>query len=478
MVSKVVQDQVLSILGSPVVLSEYPEISDTFLKNLQDELSRSTNETFKKILDIEKTSPGIEHTDNEIKLKEDWGVKLNGVEHSSYISSPQNIRSRDGKFFIANKSSTALGGAVFDNNLNILGTVGSRSDTPDYGVGEFSGMDDFTYSSKTGKFYVVSADDHIIHLFNGNTKAYESSIGDGTAGIPTEVVNKITEPIAIAIGQTHIYVLCKTGDGGTGGSGFVARFTLGHKFVDIPLYDNKNGGNGKIFENEIHNPRDMIVTQKNGRDHLYILNGHDEVGLFDTADWNYKEIYTIPSNFANTNLGLKRITVEGDSLYISSSTKGLVIAIDLKTRKLIGKFGTLKDESSNDSDQTLGFFNGPGGIISINGTIYLTESLNNRVQVFGKALFTQPTFEVIFKQCSLPNSKYLVDISRSLLGKLNTEVRILDKGLEDKEYEVSTAVARKVSSFKVKLTIDPTIFSKKNRVYDVYPVYVMMENKA
>lgn len=463
---------VMATLTSPTSLSNNKNLTSDILADIERQLGLSTSQSYQPIFEIEKVSDGLELNDQNVSLIDGWGVTLTNKSNSDIVEVPSNIRTIGGKFYIANnKVDGTLPCIEVDSNLNLLGGIGIRGDELD--EGEYDDASDFIYNGLLKQYFIASKSDNIVHAYDGTTKEFIGSIGSGDAGADG---TDITSPVAVAIGTAKIYVLCQGGTyAGATGVGFLATYKHDRTFISIPLYPGKNNGIGKCFQGEILAPKDMVYVQKGGKDHLYILNSTDEIGLFDCTDFSLKEIINIPSSIKNGSLGLNRIAIDDNNIYVSSSTTGRVIAINLKDKSLVGTFGKLADESTTGSPDTLGYFNGLNGICVYNNKLYTAESVNNRIQTFGSGLFTQSRFEVLFKSVHLPANKKIVNITYSLFGEAVSDITILDLN-NNKEYSITSAANRRPSLFKLKLFLEPYRFSQAKDSFVINPIYILLED--
>jgi hypothetical protein len=445
----------------------------------------NTGQRYLKIVDIANggLSPGIYNTDSTIRLKDDWGVKLLSGTHS-FVDLPANVRVYGNKVLLCNggdETSPVLC-SVLDTNLNYEKPVGKKG--TDLTVGEYRTATDFMWDGEFDKYYIAASDDNIVHVYSENTQEYMYSLGDtspppgnaGASGTAGTMTSQLTNPVAVGRGIARVYVLCNKGTPvGATGTGFVAQYTTDGNFIGIPLFHGKNNGNGRISQGEIKDPKDMYVTNSGGRDLIYILNGTGEIGVFEGDTMDLKEVYNIPSNYPNSNLGLTRITVDANYLYITAANVGQVIAIDLKTKELVGSFGTLRSETEADAKHTLGYFNGLGGVAVLEDRLIVTESLNDRVHTFGLDFLTNPQFTVTFHPVRLSVGSTLVDITYSLTGDALADIVLVDLG-NNQEYDIKTAIARHLDYFAVRLKLDPTQFSRKKDTFEIYPIYILMED--
>jgi hypothetical protein len=465
--------RILEILQSDLVLSEFGLTSD-FLDQVRLKLRTVNSNHFLPLHDVDDKSPGLEVFDNEVRLSMDWGIKLDGKKNAGVINKPSCITFKTDKFLIGDGDSTnvTLAGSVFDVNLNYLGQVGKKG--TNLGSGEVPIVNDFEHSTQSASYYLVSTDSHIVQIYDDKNKAHTGAIGTGVAGVDG---TQITSPVALAVGTNGIlYVLCNKGEpaGATvsSNSGFVAKYQSDGTFMEITLYQGLTNGSGSCFSGEIANAKDMVVTKYKGKDHLLILNGNNEIGLFDASSWKLVEIYNVPTSVSDAP-DLDKITLDDKFIYAVSSSTGQVLAIDRKDRQLRGKFGTLADESSADAKSSLGKFNGLSGIAVVGNKIYTSESTNRRVQAYGTEMLDNSNFFVTLSMENIPNQKSLVDIVYSLKGNGVEDVKVLDTSNQNAELEVATAVARNIKAFKIKLILDPTRFDSVNKTLEINPVYIL-----
>lgn len=476
---------ILNLIKSPKFLSTFPEITSAQIDLVETQFNFVSSESFAPIFNVEKVSDGLVNKNLRLSLAEEWGVELS-KEKNPFISSPNNLRFMSGKFLVSNQvslnSTTAC--CELDANLNFKGVVGKVGSN--LSQGQYQDPVELTYCERNSSYYVVSKNDNIIHRYHNKTKQFIESIGNGDNGAEGEIDTKdslLSKPVAITFGLNYIYVLCNSGEpNNSSGEGFVAVYDFNNNFKCIALYCGLNGGTGTCYEGEIKNPKDMFVTQYDGRDRLYILNGNDEIGIFDTNALNEGvgaltmiDVINLPSKLGLNNPGLERMTESNDILYLTSKNTGQVIALNIITGDLIGVFGKLADESSKGMDNTLGFLNGVSGIVIKDNKVYVSESLNNRIQVFGKSLFINNKFEVVFQPIRLPLNKEIKHVCYSLVGDSITDIKIIDLS-DDVEIDIETAIKKKVNHFKVKLYIDPMKFSLQKESLKLEPLFLLMES--
>jgi hypothetical protein len=465
---------VSSILRDPSTLSNFPELSEEIINKIERQISVRETNSFRTITEIASVSEGLRYDSDTISLSEDWGVKLTSKNHY-YIDRPESIRFNANEILISNNPvNSTIGCAVTDVNLNLNKMIGVFSNTPNLSLGQYSQVSDFNCSIRKNRYFIVSSNNNIVHTYNLKNGQYESSIGDGISGIPSTTDNHLSSPVSIDFGLSKTYILCSSGiPSGATGHGYVAVFKNDDTFDSIPIYCGKNGGQGHTYQGELVNPKYMFVEILGDQELLYVLNGFDEVGVFD-ARVNYAHIntYTIPREITNQNLGLSKISKDNNNLYITAKNLGKIIAIDLKTKKLVGTFGILSDESGTDSPQSLGKFNGLSGITVVNQQVFVVETVNNRVQSFGKSLITNNKFFVLFESVNIPPNCRLKSLSYDLAGSPISQVKIV---VGTKEYDVSIAKEKRIQDFQVKIYIDPSEFSNIKTEYKIYPIYVLIE---
>ncbi len=429
------------------------------------------NPGYIRVDNVEDKSEGLNISNDTLTLVNDWGVKVNRLRQN-YINNPVSIKNIQGRYYIANSESednTNKPCVILDSNFNLEGTIGSIGP----GSGQYTTASDFAFSSQKNKYYVVAPEEHKVLTYRHDTKAYVDSIGSGTAGADGD---DLTSPVAIDFGRLGIYVLCSGGTcAGASGTGFLARYSFDQEFRDIPLYPGKHGGNGECYRGEIKNPIDIHIQSVGGEDLVYILNGTGEVGVFNSdKNWQVQDVINVPNEYSGVSMGYKKIYADFDNLYLTAANLGKVIVIDLKTKKLVGAFGMLTDESSNNSDETLGYFNGLSGITVVGGNVVVTESINNRIQVFGKSLLKDNDFSIVYQNTHLPNSRDILDIVYSFKGVTVGDIKIVT--LDNlNEYSIENAQSRRLEQFKIKVKIPAYKFSRKNSAFEVAPIYVLIQ---
>lgn len=446
-------ETVMNVLKSPLVLSEF-KLNSSLLDYIELRLKSVSSQSFTTINNIVEHDSGIVIKNNKIELADNWGVRLDSYSNP-FIGSPCNIRGYDKYYLIADKSLTKSC-SVLDKEFNFLGYVGSKG----AGASQYTTPVDIAYSDILDKYFIVSQSQNRIQIYNGKTKAFEQSLTDVD----------MLEPVAIALSPSAIYVLCKSGTpAGSTGPGCLLVYNKDLTLRSKPLYYGKNGGNGSMFQaGELSSPKDLIVVSYGGIDHLYILNGNDEIGVIKTSDWSLTAIY----NMSDSNLGLSRISLDVDNLYTTSKDTGKIFCIDRATGKVKGKFGSLADESSINSNQTLGNFNGLDGIYASKGTVVITESINNRIQVIGENLIAKENFSVTYSDVHLTRTNVLMEVSKSAGSGVDSTVKIV---VGNDEYDVDVAIARRLSNFKIKLYIHPSNFTKNSKSIPIAPLYVMTQ---
>lgn len=470
---------IMSLLSDRKTVQNHSILKDTnILSDIELYLKSISDKSFLTISTIMECSDGLVKEQNKVSLKEDWGVMLTNKIHANFVENPTNIRTNnDGsKFFLTNSSpsTSTVGNAVLDKNLNLIGLIGKKGTS--YASGQYRVASDFSYNMKWKKYYVASEIDHVVQIYNEDG-SYSSTIGTGaTAGI---ALGELNSPVAVATGRTSLYIANKTGTvAGASGEGFISAYNAAdNSFIDNVLWPGLRGGSGKVFEGEILKPRDMVVME-GSYDKLIILNDTEEIGIFDSRTWALEDIINIPSQYqtGQTNaLGLTKLCVKDQILYVTAQNVGQIIAIDLTTKKLLGNFGYVKSETTLDSPQTLGVYNGLSGVVVYNDRVITTETLNNRVQVIGKSLLTSsPTFYAITETVKVPLDKSLVAVTMDITNDLPSGMKIIDQR-DLKEYDLHTAINKDVTHFAVKLEISPSVFTSKKKQYEIYPIWVNVE---
>jgi len=476
-------EYILNLIKSPKFLSSFPEVTSEHLKDVENQFNLVSSSGFTLVDGIESISQGLVNQNLSLSLEESWGVELNRQDNL-FISSPNNLRLFGDKILVSNTSSLIenVSCCELDLNLNFRGYIGKVGSN--LNSGEYSDSVDLAYSEQSSCYYIVSKSDNIVHYYDSKTKQYSGSIGSGIAGAEGTIgttTSKLSKPVAIALGSSYIYVLCSDGaPSGSTGNGFVAVYDYQHKFKCIALYCGINGGTGKCYEGEIKEPKDMFVTQVNGRDFIYVLNGDDSIGKFDTNVLNTenkltsKGVINLPSKLGIKNGDLQRLVLSNGILYITSKSIGKVIALN-SSNELVGTFGKLADESLLGMDQTLGYFNGLSGIFILNNKVYVSESINNRIQSFGVSLLSNNKFEVLFQPVHLPYNQEVFDICTSLSGDVIDDVKIIDLASKA-EMDVFSAIRKKINYFKIKAYIDPMKFSQKRNQISLEPFFVLREH--
>lgn len=460
------------ILTHPTILEENLWLTEDVIDTLINQISIKNSKSYIEIVDIAKESQGLNVNQQNVSLASKWGTILTS-KMSTYIDKPSNIHYINDQFLITNSnddSDSFTACAVFDKEMNFLGTVGKKGTL--LNQGQYSSAADFTYSALKKKYYIVSSADNIVHIYNSYDKQYITSLGDGTQGADG---NKLDTPLSIAIGKQYTYVLCNKGTPlNATGEGFIVAYDQENQVQSIPLFCGKNNGNGKCFEREIKNPKDMVLFHIGNIEHLMVLNGNNEIGIFNTTNWDLVDIINLPIELGNlTDFGLTRIALEGDTIYLAATNIGKVIAISMREKKLIGMFGKLADESLMNDD-TLGLFNGLTGIAIKQGLIYTAEKINNRIQVFGSNLLNEKNFYIQFKNFAIPNSNSLTGINSSLSGNPFSKVSVIDENTKQ-EYDIETAVSRQINNFSVKAYIEPYKFTRLKPVLDIFPINISLK---
>ncbi len=464
---------IMDILVNPQVRKLVPGISNATLTGIESWLGTMKGQFYLTSVDAVFASPGLKIQDRKVMLDNDWGVKLVGTQHA-FINKPTNVRFTNNRLCLTTTAELTSTGscAVLDPNLNLM-TVLGRAGTS-FNTGEFTRAGDMTFDPITNKYLVACPDDHIIQRYDA-AGVYVDTLGTpGVSGQPVAptVGNNglaFTTPVAVGTGDRGFYVACDTITGG-----FITQIRKDLSANSIPLYPGKNGGAGKIFEGEISHIKDMVVLTN--PDKLLILNGTDEIGIFDVdAGFKLETVINIPSEIYSTSLGLNRITADASTIYVSASATGEIIAIDRKTGKYIGKFGELRNESTLNSDHTLGCFNGLSGITISSDRLVTTESINNRVQSFGTALCRSPKFAIDFTPVVISDTAQMQYITVPAGTVIPQEVRVVDRDLNT-EFTVETAIARKTKRFFVRFYLKPSSFSLQKKAMDLFPIHVLCED--
>lgn len=461
------------ILRDPSTLSNFPELSSEDIALVENLFDAQETNSYLVTHEVDSAANGLVVTGQTIKLAMDWGVRLYAPKHTNIINEPNNIRLKKDRLLISNFKDNSC--SVTDMNFLLKQKIGKYNLTPNLSLGEYSNAVDINYNARTNTYWVVSKDDNIIHLYNGTTTAFINSLGDGTSGVPTLSSVKFSSPVSVDFGLSTTYILCQSGTvTGATNVGYLAVFDSNNNFISTPLYPGKNNGQGYVYQHEIYAPKAIYVVHTGGKDLLYILNGYDEVGVFDSTDYSLLDYFSIPPELASTNLGLTNLTVDEKNLYLTAQNAGKVIAIDLKTKELVGVFGVLSDESSLMSQKTLGLFNGISGIVSYQDKLIITEKINNRVQVIGKNLFKPDSLFVTYKPIIIPQNKKLKAITANLNNNIGEKVLIIDKDTKQ-EISINFAKDKNLRYLQVKFILNPWTFSLEKQSIDLLPIYILLE---
>ncbi len=132
------------------------------------------------------------------------------------------------------------------------------------------------------------------------------------------------------------------------------------------------------FKNEINSPK-LRKLLGAGAGFLFLVK---QDGALEAVDANGKTVLTLAAKEGDRVL-LKQpesVAVEGDTLYVVDSEAGQVVMYSLPTGKFQGQFGA----------KTGGFFGGddnvlksPRGIAVHDGVVYVADTGNDRIQLFG-----------------------------------------------------------------------------------------------
>jgi hypothetical protein len=479
--TNIYQQLIMSILTTPAIRKIVSTIiSSETLDSIEKWLQSLRGRFYIPVFDIEQnsTSKGVVIKDREISLFSDWGVKLVGSTHP-FINKPTNIRSVQDRLYISNSSDSAAvppiaaPASIVDSNMNFVISVGKIGTS--LTTGQYTQSDDFLFSPTHNKYFIASSVDNIIQIYDSKAN-YLGSLGTGVAGIPALLSPiLLSAPIAVAVGERGLYICCK--DGKVTGSGtkkgYIVLLKPDLTFDSIPLFAGKNGGSGSVFEYEVDSPKDMILSSSS--DKLIVLNGNDEIGIFNVAtDYSLVKVLNIPSEIYSPNLGLSKITSNGDTIYITAATTGQIIALSMSSGKLIGILGKLKDETTHNSDQTLTTFNGISGICFNQDKLVTTEVINNRVQQFGASLVQTPYFLIDFSTVSLPASTELYDVVTGVGSDTKAIMKIIDRATQ-KEYSLQSALFRKVRTLSVRVYLDTDSFSSAKSSIVLSPVVLLCE---
>jgi hypothetical protein len=472
-ISALIQD----VINNPKVRSILPGIRTETLDLVSKWLDNIKSDHYVSVPDLETSSTGLVMLDNTVSLVDDWGVKLTRQQHS-FIDKPVRVRASQDRIYVTNQgadtTTSASSCTILDQNLNLVGTVGKKQTTPNLNLGEYSDAQDFFFHASSKKYLITSSADNVIQVYNENG-IYVQTLGDGLAGTPSLSALSFNKPVATVVGENGIYVACYSGQGavGAGNKGFVVKLRPDFSFDSILLYDKQNGGVGRIFEGEVSNIKDMQCLIAPER--LVILNSTDEIGVFNLdGPIRLERVIQIPSDIYNNSLGLSKICVVNDILYVTCAGTGEVLALDFYTGALKGKFGQLRNEAVPSPEGTLGFFNGLSGICSY-GTdkLLVTETLNDRLQVFGKSLIVSPIFYAEFNTINLPLNTELVDLVVTAGVKVPNRLSIIDASTGI-EYSKQNAILRGIKSFRVRFYIEPYTFSQKTRQFVFSPVTALI----
>lgn len=464
---------ILDILTNAQVRKVVSGISSTTIESIDTWLSNVKGQFYISSIDANVVSSGLKVSDRKVMLQNDWGVKLIGTQHP-FLNKPTNIRYTNKRFCVTNTTEASSSGActVLDENLNLMVNIGSKGTV--FTSGEYSSAVDMTFSATSNKYLVACPVDHIVQVYK-SSGVFDSTLGTpDTAGVPTTGSILFNTPVAVGVGERGIYVACAAGTVDTLPGGYIGFMKPDLSEPQAVLYPGKLGGTGKIFEGEVSGVKDMLVLSN--PDKLVVLNGSDEIGIFDVdTGFKLERVINIPSEIYNTALGLSRLTADSTTIYVSAAATGEVIAIDIKTGKLVGKFGELRNESTLNTDHTLGYFNGLSGITLFQDKVITTESINNRIQSFGAYLLKAPAFTIDFKPVVVSDSAQVKYITVPAGTVIPNDVRIIDTDL-NQEYTVDTALARKVKRFFVRFYIKPSSFSLNKPAVDLFPVHILCED--
>ncbi|MDH2915339.1 MAG: hypothetical protein PXX77_00535 [Gallionella sp.] len=104
-----------------------------------------------------------------------------------------------------------------------------------------------------------------------------------------------------------------------------------------------------------------------------------EDGSIDMVDGEGKLLLSVPTKNGNTVMleQPEAVAIEGDTVYIVDSETDQVVMYGLSDRKFLGSFGGKSGGSSNNNLKS------PRGIAVFEGVVYVSDSGNGRIQLFG-----------------------------------------------------------------------------------------------
>ncbi len=154
-------------------------------------------------------------------------------------------------------------------------------------------------------------------------------------------------------------------------------FSSGANAADKGAVATTNGFSSADFRNEVSSPNLRRLLGVGGGN-LYIAR---QEGTVEVIDKEGKAVMTLAAKSADTEL-LKRpeaIAVANDTVYVVDSKMDQVVMYDLAKGKYLGRFGS-KAGGNIASDAAL---DSPQGIAIQEGVVYVADTGNERVQMFG-----------------------------------------------------------------------------------------------
>lgn len=191
-----------------------------------------------------------------------------------------------------------------------------------------------------------------------------------------------------------------------------------------------NGFSKADFRSEIPAPKLYKLLGVYGGN-LYISR---QDGAVDVVDKEGKSVMTLVAKNGDTEL-LKKpeaVSVANDTIYVVDSKTNQVVMYDLSTGRYLGRFGS-KSGGSLASDFAL---DGPQGLVAYEGVVYVADSGNGRIQMYGLNGVFLSTLAVNATPSSVAEKEKTYKLGEPADIALDTEGRIYVRDADDKSVKV------------------------------------------
>jgi len=191
-----------------------------------------------------------------------------------------------------------------------------------------------------------------------------------------------------------------------------------------------NGFSKADFRSEIATPKlRKLLGVANGN--LYISK---QEGGVEVVDKDGKTLMTLSAKSGDTDL-LKRpeaVSVTNDTIYVVDSKTNQVVMYDLATGKYLGRFGS-KSGGSLAGEFAL---DEPQGLIVYEGVVYVADTGNGRIQMYGINGVFLSTLTVSATPASVAEKEKTFKLHEPTDIALDTEGRIYVRDADDRSVKI------------------------------------------